>query len=51
MKKLIYLMASFLFAATLLSVDFSVESSHAADNTEFGIAYSANIMGYFESCG
>ncbi|MBN2319579.1 MAG: hypothetical protein JXR49_10905 [Acidobacteria bacterium] len=51
MKKLVCLMASFVCAAILLSVNFSVESSQAADNSKFGIAYSGNIMGYFESCG
>lgn len=51
MKKLVCLMALFFCAAILLSVNVSVESSHAADGVTFGIAYSGNILGYFESCG
>jgi hypothetical protein len=51
MKKLVCLVALFTCAAFLLSVNLSVENSHAADGATFGIAYSGNILGYFESCG
>jgi hypothetical protein len=51
MKKFLCLMASFTCSAILLSVNLPVESSRAADNPTFAIAYSGNIMGYFESCG
>lgn len=51
MKKFVFLMASFVLAAILFSVNFPVERSRAAEGATFGIAYSGNIMGYFESCG
>ena len=51
MKRFVCLMALFMSSAILLSVNFSVENSHAAEGVTFGIAYSGNIMGYFESCG
>jgi hypothetical protein len=51
MKKLVYLAVSFLFVAILFSVNFSVEKSQAAESSKIAVAYSGNIMGYFESCG
>jgi hypothetical protein len=51
MKRLICLVALFVCAVFPLSVYLAVESSQAADSTKLGIAYSGNIMGYFESCG
>ncbi|MBN2243959.1 MAG: hypothetical protein JW793_14830 [Acidobacteria bacterium] len=51
MKKFLCLMAVFACALYLLSANLAVESSRAADGVKLGIAYSGNIMGYFESCG
>jgi hypothetical protein len=51
MKKIVYFIASLMCSATLLSLSFSVEDSHAADGTKIAIAYSGNIQGYFEPCG
>jgi len=51
MKKTAFLMASLMCAAILLSISISVEDSRAADSQKIAVAYSANIWGYFESCG
>jgi len=51
MKKVFVLALLFFSAAILLSIGFSVDSSHAADSSKIAIAYSSNIMGYLEPCG
>ncbi len=51
MKKTVYCAVFFAFAAALVSLSVSTDSSNAAENSKFAIAYSGNIMGYFESCG
>jgi hypothetical protein len=51
MKKTAYFVALCLSAATLFSISFLVENSRAADAKKIAIAYSSNVMGYFESCG
>jgi len=51
MKKTVWYIALLISAAILFTMSISTESSRAADGGEFAIAYSGNIMGYFESCG
>lgn len=51
MKKTAGLIAIFVCAASILVLGFSARTSSAADGEKFAVAYSGNIMGYFESCG
>ncbi len=51
MKKTACFVALLIGAAIVYVTGSSVESSRAADGAKFAIAYSGNIMGYFESCG
>jgi 2',3'-cyclic-nucleotide 2'-phosphodiesterase (5'-nucleotidase family) len=51
MKNAIYFTLLFIAAAVLLSIGLSVDSSHAADNSKINIAYSGNVLGYYEPCG
>jgi len=51
MKKTACFIAFLVCTAAIFSIGFSVKSSSAADANTFAVAYSGNIMGYFESCG
>jgi hypothetical protein len=51
MKKTAGLIAIFVSAAAILAIGFPARVSGAADAQKFAVAYSGNIMGYFESCG
>ncbi|MEJ2110382.1 MAG: hypothetical protein P8Z37_10800 [Acidobacteriota bacterium] len=51
MRKTVCFAAMFLSAAALFSLSFLAENSRAADVGKFAVAYSGNVMGYFESCG
>jgi len=51
MKKTACFLVLLMCAAVILSISFSVENSRAADSSKIAVAYSGNIMGYFESCG
>jgi hypothetical protein len=51
MKKTAGLIAIVVFAAAIFSIGFPAGVSGAADAGKFAVAYSGNIMGYFESCG
>jgi hypothetical protein len=51
MNKNLCLTGLFLGAAILLAIGISIDSSRAADSSKITIAYSSNLMGYFEPCG
>lgn len=51
MKKIsLYILVS-LFAVVILSALSHTENSNAADNPEITIAYSSNVLGYYQPCG
>ena len=51
MKKTACIAATLFCAAILFSISFNIETTRAAESSKIAIAYSGNIMGYFESCG
>lgn len=51
MKKTAGLIAISVCAAAIFAIGFPGSVSSAADTEKFAVAYSGNIMGYFESCG
>jgi 2',3'-cyclic-nucleotide 2'-phosphodiesterase (5'-nucleotidase family) len=51
MKKAIGLTFWVAVAATLLLCGFSIDTSRASDSSQITIAYSSNVLGYYEPCG
>ncbi len=51
MKRILFAVLLFLGATILLSTNFSVNSTRAADDPKIAIAYSGCVLGYLEPCG
>ncbi len=51
MKKVSCFTLFFVSTAILLSISVSIDGSRAADSSRITIAYSSNVLGYYEPCG
>jgi 2',3'-cyclic-nucleotide 2'-phosphodiesterase (5'-nucleotidase family) len=51
MRKTLHLFLLCASAAVLLSTIVSIDNTHAADSSTINIAYSSNMLGYYEPCG